>query len=75
MSQYDSRFQFHKVRLKVPSVRILLSKARFQFHKVRLKVYFTGTVTQIKPEFQFHKVRLKELTFKTNIRRDKVSIP
>ena len=54
-------FQFHKVRLKEISFRLVVLLTVFQFHKVRLKGA-TGKTAKITLDsvFQFHKVRLKE---------------
>ena len=72
----DSLFQFHKVRLKVTYLFIVIVIQRvFQFHKVRLKEGDKIFWENEKAMFQFHKVRLKDKKNHLRKPRFQVSIP
>ena len=76
MSGMCREFQFHKVRLKVPSSLFITTIVSvFQFHKVRLKVRLILTVNKLSQQFQFHKVRLKVNCQRILCGRNLVSIP
>ena len=70
-------FQFHMVRLKVPTDALPFEYINaFQFHMVRLKGLSLRDIIDSYSRFQFHMVRLKVVGRKNaGIIREIVSIP